>query len=308
MVTRPGPGPGPRPGPVRVWMLALRLPTLPAAVAPVVVGAALARALGVFQLLPALAALVGALLIQIATNLANDVIDARKGADTEARVGPVRVVQAGLLTEAAVWRATWGVMALALLVGVYLVSVGGWPILVVGILALFLAVGYTGGPFPLAYLGLGDLFAFLFFGPVAVAGTVWVQGRILPMDALWAGVGVGALVTAILVVNNLRDHETDRAAGKRTTAVRFGVGWTRTFYRALYGIAALVPVIGILGLGWSVWTLMAGVGLLRGRAALVRVLTFQEPRDLLPVLGGTARALTGYAALLALGFLAGAGG
>jgi 1,4-dihydroxy-2-naphthoate octaprenyltransferase len=288
--------------------MALRLPTLPAALAPVVVGAALAGSLGVFRLLPALAALVGALLIQVATNLANDAIDASKGADTEARVGPVRVVQAGLLSSAAVWRATWGVMALALLVGIYLVTVGGWPILVVGLLSLFLVVGYTGGPFPLAYLGLGDVFAFLFFGPIAVAGTVWVQARFLSVDALWAGVGVGALVTAILVVNNLRDLDTDRVAGKRTTAVRLGVTWTRNFYRGLYFVAAVVPVLGIMVLGWSLWTLMAGVGLLRGRAALARVLTFQDPRELLPALGGTARALIGYAALLALGFMAGVEG
>ena len=297
-----------RPGSLRAWLLALRLPTLPAAMAPVVVGAALAASLGVFALLPALAALVGALLIQVATNLANDAIDARKGADTEARVGPVRVVQAGLLSATAVWRATWGVMLLALAVGVYLVSVGGWPILVVGLLSLFLAVGYTGGPFPLAYLGLGDVFAFLFFGPVAVAGTVWVQAQFFSVDALWAGVGVGALVTAILVVNNLRDRDTDQVAGKRTTAVRFGVSWSRNFYRALFFLAALAPVLGILVLGWSLWTLLAWAGLLRGRDALTRVQGFEDPRDLLPALGGTARALTGYAALLALGFLAGVGG
>jgi 1,4-dihydroxy-2-naphthoate octaprenyltransferase len=274
--------------------------------APVVVGAAVAGALGVFKLLPALAALVGALLIQVATNLANDAIDAKKGADNEARVGPVRVVQAGLLSATAVWRATWGVMAMALAVGVYLVAVGGWPILVVGLLALFLAIGYTGGPFPLAYLGLGDVFAFLFFGPIAVAGTVWVQAGFLSVDALWAGVGVGALVTAILVVNNLRDRDTDLVAGKRTTAVRFGVRWTQHFFRALFFLAVLVPALGVLVLGWSFWTLVAGFGLLRGRAALAQVQGFEDPRELLPALGGTARALTGYAALLALSFLAGA--
>lgn len=297
-----------RPNSLRAWLLALRLPTLPAAMAPVVVGASVAGALGVFRPLPALAALVGALLIQVATNLANDAIDARKGADNEARVGPVRVVQAGLLSATAVWRATWAVMALALAVGVYLVAVGGWPILVVGLLSLFLAIGYTGGPFPLAYLGLGDVFAFLFFGPIAVAGTVWVQGRFLSVDALWAGVGVGALVTAILVVNNLRDRDTDLVAEKRTTAVRFGVRWTQQFYRALFFLAVLVPALGVLVLGWSLWTLVAGFGLLRGRAALARVQRFDDPRELLPALGGTARALTGYAALLALGFLAGVAG
>lgn len=297
-----------RPGSLSAWVLALRLPTLPAAMAPVVAGAALAASMGRFVFLPAVAALTAALLIQVATNLANDVLDARKGADTEARVGPTRVVQAGLLSARAVWGMTLVTLGLALLVGSYLVWVGGWPILIVGLLSLFLAIGYTGGPFPLAYLGLGDLFAFLFFGPIAVAGTLWVQAQILSADALLAGVGIGSLVTAILVVNNLRDRETDQVAGKRTTAVRFGEAKSQAFYQGLFAVAGLVPVLGVLVFGWSPWTLMAGVGLLRGRDALRRVKQFREPSELLPALGGTARALTGYSALLALGFLAGGGG
>jgi 1,4-dihydroxy-2-naphthoate polyprenyltransferase len=287
------------------WLLAIRPRTLPAAVAPVVVGAALAGTHGVFALLPAAAALVGALLIQVATNLANDYFDFLKGGDTEARVGPTRVVQAGLLSPRSVWRATLLTLALATVVGAYLVWMGGWPILVVGLLALACAVAYTGGPFPLAYLGLGDLFAFVFFGPVAVAGTVWVQGRIFLPGFLVAGVGVGALVTAILVVNNLRDRETDAAAGKRTTAVRLGVGGTRAFYLSLLLVAAAVPLLGVARFDWSPWTFLSSGALLLAARPARWVLTFSEPRELLPALGATARVVTWYAGLLALGFVLG---
>jgi 1,4-dihydroxy-2-naphthoate polyprenyltransferase len=295
-----------RPGSPAAWLLAIRPRTLPAAVAPVVVGAALAGTHGVFAFLPAAAALVGALLIQVATNLANDYFDFVKGTDTDARVGPTRVVQAGLLSGDAVRRATIAVLALATAVGGYLVWVGGWPILVVGIAALLCAVAYTGGPFPLAYHGFGDLFAFVFFGPVAVAGTVWVQGRVFHPEFVLAGAGVGALVTAILVVNNLRDRETDARAGKRTTAVRFGVTGTRIFYLGLLLLAAAVPLLGVARFDWTPWTLLSAAGLLLAAQPIRAVLFFQDPRDLLPALGGTARVVTWYSGLLAAGFVLGA--
>jgi 1,4-dihydroxy-2-naphthoate octaprenyltransferase len=295
----------PRPGSAGAWLLAIRPRTLPAAVAPVVLGTALAGVAGVFSLFPALAALAGALLIQIATNLANDYFDFVKGTDTEDRIGPVRVVQAGLISPAAVWRATILVLGMAVVVGTYLVWVGGMPILVIGLLSLMFAVAYTGGPFPLAYHGLGDLFAFVFFGPVAVAGTVWVQGRIFEPEFVVAGAGVGALVTAILVVNNLRDRDTDLVAGKRTTAVRFGVPATRGFYAALLLGAALVPVVGVVAFGWSSWTLVSLLAFVRGWAPMRAVFTFEDPRELLPALGGTARLVTLWSGLLALGFLVG---
>src|SRR6185503_15872793 len=161
-----------------------------------------------FAPLPALAALAGALLIQIATNLANDYFDFVKGADTSARVGPVRVTQAGLLSPDAVKRGMIVALVAALLVGIYLVSVGGWPIVVIGLASLACAVGYTAGPFPLAYLGLGDLFVFVFFGLVAVSGTYYVQALDFSAESFLAGAAVGALSTAILVVNNLRDRTT----------------------------------------------------------------------------------------------------
>jgi len=245
--------PAPRPVGGSPWLLAARPKTLPAAVAPVVVGAAVAVAEGGFALLPALAALAVALLLQIAANLANDVFDFQRGADTEHRLGPTRVTERGLIAPERVLAATGLVLGLATLVGVYLVWRGGWPILLLGLLALASAVAYTGGPAPLGYLGLGDLFAFAFFGPVAVAGTAFVQTRELTALALVASVPVGCLVTAILVVNNLRDRETDRLAGKRTLAVRLGPAATRLEYAALLAAAYLAPLAawlaGLVG-GW----------------------------------------------------------
>jgi 1,4-dihydroxy-2-naphthoate octaprenyltransferase len=230
---------------LRAWILAARPRTLTAAAAPVLVGTGLAAHHGVMAVGPAAAALVGALLIQIGTNLANDYYDFVRGGDTAERVGPVRVTQAGLIPPATVKRAMVLVLAAALVPGAYLVWVGGWPILAIGLASLACAVLYTGGPFPLAYHGLGDVFVFVFFGLVAVGGTYWVQARAWPSDALLAGAALGALSTAILAVNNLRDIETDARAGKRTLAVRIGRGGTRIEYALLLSIAALVPLEGV---------------------------------------------------------------
>lgn len=281
--------------------MAARPKTLVAAAAPVLIGTGLASFQGFFQPLPALMALVGALLIQIVTNLANDYYDFVRGADTAERVGPVRVTQAGLLTPAAVRRAIVVVMVAAVLVGSYLVWVGGWPILWVGVLSLVCAVAYTGGPFPLAYLGLGDLFVFVFFGLVAVAGTYWVQARALPPDVLLAGVGVGALSTAILVVNNLRDLATDTRAGKRTLAVRIGRFATAVQYTILLVVGVAAPVLGILVYGWPTVTAAAGlVTAVVCVAPLRTVWGHRDPRELVPALGQTARGVALYGILLAI--------
>jgi 1,4-dihydroxy-2-naphthoate octaprenyltransferase len=225
------------------WVAALRPRTLPAAVAPVVVGSALAARH--VELDPGLAALTAgtALLIQIATNLANDYFDFRKGADTEERVGPVRAVAAGLLDARTVRNAAFLVLALAAACGAVLVARGGLPILAIGLAALVCAPGYTAGPFPLAYIGAGDLFVFVFFGLAAVAGTVWLQvGALVP--GVWpAAIAMGALATAILVVNNLRDRHTDAEAGKRTLAVRLGARAARIEYAGLV----------VLALGCAAW-------------------------------------------------------
>lgn len=281
--------------------MAARPKTLTAAAAPVLAGTGLAAFHGVLAWLPACAALVGALLIQVGTNFANDYYDFIRGGDTEERVGPTRVTQAGIIAPEAVKRGMVLVLAAAMLVGVYLVFVAGWPIVWIGLASVACAVLYTGGPFPLAYHGLGDVFVFVFFGLIAVGGTVYVQGLVWPPDALLAGAGLGALSTAILVVNNLRDIETDTKAGKRTLAVRLGVTGTRAQYVVMLGMAAAAPVVGWQAYGWPAWSLASLIFVPLTLGPLRAVLTFQDPRELLPALGGTARAVALYGLVLALG-------
>jgi 1,4-dihydroxy-2-naphthoate octaprenyltransferase len=223
--------------------MAARPKTLPAAISPVIVGAALAAADGHFALWPALAALTGALLLQIGSNFANDYFDAIKGADTPDRIGPTRVTASGLISQAQMRLGMVVVFALAALVGLYLVWVGGWPILAIGAAAIVAALAYTGGPKPFGYVGLGDLFVFIFFGPVAVCGTYYVQTHAITAAVMLSSVALGALITAILVVNNLRDIESDRRAGKRTLAVRLGAEGARVEYGLFLIVAYAVPVI-----------------------------------------------------------------
>lgn len=227
----------------KIWYLAIRPKTLPAAAGPVIVGMGLALGDGVFKFSPALAALLAALLLQIGSNLANDVYDYKKGTDTQERTGPLRVTQAGLLSPSQVIAGMFAVFALAALVGLYLIYTGGWPILVIGILAIISAIAYTAGPFPLGYKGVADFFVFAFFGPVAVCGTYYVQAGNVNAAAWWASIPPGLLVTAILVVNNLRDIETDRQAGKKSLAVRFGVKFTQAQYLLLIGLSYALPAV-----------------------------------------------------------------
>lgn len=296
----PPSGGGPVPGSVGAWLLAIRPKTLVAGAAPVFVGIAVAKLEGGVRLGPALAALAGALLLQIGSNFANDVFDYEKGADTEARLGPLRTVQAGLLSPAAMRRGMAVVFGLALLVGIYLVSVAGWPILVLGLAAIASAIAYTGGPYPLGYHGLGDVFVMLWFGFAAVVGTVFVQTHTLPALAWWAALPIGALATNILVVNNVRDLENDRVAGKRTLAVRFGRRGGLRQYALLLVIAYAVPpglvLLGGLGpLALSpLLTLPLGVRVYRRVAST-------EGRALNPLLGETARLLMLYGVLFSQG-------
>jgi 1,4-dihydroxy-2-naphthoate octaprenyltransferase len=205
----------------RAWMLAIRVPTLSAAVVPVLVGSAIAARDNRFSSLIFIVVMCAALLIQIGTNLTNDLFDFQKGADTGTRLGPVRVVQAGLLSQREVAAGSALSFGLAILLGLYLAAVGGWPIVAIGLAAVASGIAYTGGPWPLGYHGLGDVFVFVFFGVVAVVGTFYLQSGNVTGAALIASLPVAMLVTAILVVNNLRDIDTDRLAGKRTLAVRF---------------------------------------------------------------------------------------
>jgi 1,4-dihydroxy-2-naphthoate polyprenyltransferase len=236
------------PSGIRIWLMAARIRTLPAAVAPVLVGTALAGYAHVFHPLRFLAALVGAVFIQVGTNLSNDYSDARRGADTEDRLGPVRVTAGGLLPPKRVLVATYVSFGIAVLAGVYLVAVAGWELLLVGAASILAGVLYTGGPRPYGYEGLGEVFVFLFFGIVAVAGSFFVQVQHLSWEAFALAVPVGLLAAAILVVNNVRDIDTDRRAGKRTLAVRLGRERTRVLYGAIvYGAYVLAPVTWVFG-------------------------------------------------------------
>jgi len=249
------------PSVVRIWLMAARPKTLPVGLAPVLVGTALAGTAGVFHPLRFAAALLGALFIQVGANLSNDYSDARRGADTEDRLGPVRVTAGGLVPPRQVLVATYVTFGLAILCGVYLIAVAGWQLLLVGAASIVAGVLYTGGPRPYGYEGLGELFVFLFFGIVAVAGSYFVQTERLVWEAFALAVPVGLLASAVLVVNNVRDLETDRRAGKRTLAVRLGRVRTRRLYAAMvYGAFLLTSVTWLLG-SLQAWLLLPWLAL-----------------------------------------------
>ncbi|MEM8961968.1 MAG: 1,4-dihydroxy-2-naphthoate polyprenyltransferase [Acidobacteriota bacterium] len=292
-----------RPSPFAMWLAAARPKTLPAAAVPVVVGSAIAWSLGGFRLLPAIAALVGGLLIQIATNFANDVFDFQKGADNEERTGPTRAVAAGWITPRTMFVAMWFTFGLAFLIGLYLASVSGWAILIVGLISILAGIAYTGGPYPLGYNGLGDVAVMIFFGFVAVCGTVWVQMLEIPALAWWLSVPVGALSTAILVVNNVRDRITDTAAGKRTLVVRFGRGVGVVEYVLLF-VASYAVVVLVAVQSASPW-LALPLLTLPGAMVLVRRVTTLEGQALNPVLAQTAMLLLGFGTLLSMGLIVG---
>jgi len=241
---------------VSVWIKAARVPTLPAAVVPVLVGTALA--IGGHHFRPGVfaATLVASLLIQIGTNYANDYFDFRKGADTPDRLGPLRITSAGLVAPERVVTGAITCFALAGGIGVYLITVGGWPILVIGVASILAGVAYTGGPFPFGYYGLGDVICFFFFGMVAVMGTYYLEAGGVTSFCWLAAIPVACLVTAILVVNNLRDIDTDRAAGKMTLAARMGRPGTRIEFMALLLVAYASPfALAIAGATtwWLFW-------------------------------------------------------
>ncbi len=288
-----------RPGSARAWLLACRPVTLTAAVVPVLVGAAVARSQGAVRLAPAIAALAGAILIQIATNFANDVFDHEKGADTAERLGPTRATQSGLLSARQVRGGMLVVVALAVAVGGYLASVAGWPIVVIGVASIASGVAYTAGPYPLGYHGLGDVFVFLFFGFVAVLGTAYVAAGAVPPVAWLAAAPVGAIATAVLVVNNVRDRATDVGAGKRTLAVRFGRRAAIAEYVALMVVAFAAPT-ALAALRGSAWPLLP---LVSAPIAwkLVASLRAKEGKALNPVLASTAKLLLLHGVLFAAG-------
>ncbi|MBK7952466.1 MAG: 1,4-dihydroxy-2-naphthoate polyprenyltransferase [Deltaproteobacteria bacterium] len=293
-----------RPGSLSAWILAMRPRTLPVSLAPVLVGTAVAHQAGGVRVGPALAAAGGALLLQIGSNLANDVFDYEKGADTAARIGPPRATQLGLLSPRAMKRGMVVVFGLAIAIGVYLTAVAGPVIPVIGLVSIAAAIAYTGGPWPLGYHGLGDVAVFVFFGVVAVAGTAFVQLGHVPPLAWMASIPVGALATAILVVNNLRDVDTDRSAGKRTLAVRLGRSGARAEWTALVASAYLIA--SAVGLAFDATLFAALPWLTLPKAiALGRVLHREEAGPPLnAALAGTAQLCFLFSLLFAAGLAA----
>lgn len=290
-----------RPGPVRTWIMAIRVPTLTAAVAPVAVGTALAHRDGLFEAGAAAAALLGALAIQAGANLANDLSDFRKGADTEHRVGPPRVTQLGLLSEVQVMAGIAAMFGLATVLGLYLTWVAGWPVIAIGVASMLAALAYTGGPWPFGYRALGEIFVFLFFGVVAVVGTYYVQALTVSRAAFAASIPVGLTVCAILVVNNVRDIETDRVAGKRTLAVVMGRRWTRAFYVGIV-LGAYLASAGLWLLGnFPVWTLLPWLSAPLAFRPAEAVLHHVDGPTLNRALRATARLHLVFALLLSAG-------
>src|SRR3954454_1124374 len=294
----------PRVSPFKLWIVAARPRTLPAAISPVLVGTALAGSEDVFKPLRFVCALIGSIFIQIGTNLANDYSDARRGADTEDRLGPVRVTAGGLMPPKQVLVGTYVAFGVAVLAGAYLTAVAGWQLLLVGAASIAAGVLYTGGPKPYGYEGLGELFVFLFFGVVAVVGSYFVQVERFEWEAFALSVPVGLLASAILVVNNVRDVDTDRRAGKRTLAVKLGRPGARRLFAVMLLLSFLAPIVIWAAGGLTAWILLS---LLAAPLALRLHGVVSRRTDgpsLNGALAGTGRVLALYSLLLAAGVLA----
>ena len=284
------------------WLLAARLKTLPAAISPVMLGSALAFHDGSFHVFISFMTLIAALLIQIGANFANDVFDFQKGTDREDRLGPTRATQAGLISPDKMKKAMWLIFALAICVGFYLAFIGGWPIVWIGLASIAAGIAYTGGPYPLGYHGLGDLFVFIFFGLIAVPGTYYLQTGIVNELSLYMGVIMGMLSTAILVVNNLRDADTDKLSGKNTLAVRFG----KIFSKIQYSILILIPFLLPLYIWWNIeneLSLLITIFILPISFHLIKQIFSLNGRDLNLVLARTARFLFIFTILLSAGLV-----
>lgn len=284
------------------WWMAIRPRTLPAAAAGVIMGSALAWRDGFFRWDAFIVCLLVALLLQIGSNLANDVFDFERGTDTAERMGPTRVTQAGLLTPSQVKAGMIVVFGVAAALGLYLAWIGGWVILVIGLAAILSAIAYTGGPFPLGYYGLGDVFVFLFFGIAAVAGTYYIHAGSVSTAAWWMTIPPGSIITAILVVNNLRDLENDRKAGKHTLAVRLGKQATKAQYVFCIAVAylILIPTAWLNIIPWT--SLLAWLSLPIAIRA-TRVVLTQKGRSLNAALAGTGQTALVFSALFWIGLI-----
>jgi len=289
--------------PLQRWILAIRPKTLTAAIAPVVLGWGVASTTGRFHWGAALAALLTSIMIQIGTNLVNDVVDFSKGADTEARTGPVRVTQTGLLTPRQVWGGVALSFGLAVLAGLYLTWIAGWPVLVLGAVSIISGIAYTAGPYPLAYHGLGDLFVLLFFGFAAVAGTVFVVAQQLPPQTWLAATAAGALTVNILIVNNIRDIETDRLAGRKNLPIVFGRKAAEWEFALMLALAFAIPFILICKQLSSAWVLLTLLTFPQALKIWGSLRSGKSGQALNPTLGQTAQLLLWFCLLFTLGLL-----
>ena len=285
------------------WILAIRPKTLPAAIGPVLMGWGLAATLERFNLGAALAALFGAVMIQVGTNLVNDVVDYSKGTDTDTRLGPVRVTQSGLLSPRQVWIGALTSFSLAILAGIYLTWIAGVVVVIIGLASILAGVTYTAGPYPLAYIGIADLFVMVFFGFVAVCGTVFVVSGEVPEAAWWAGAAIGALAVNILGVNNIRDIASDRQAKRRNIPVVFGRKIAEMEYGLMLAVAFSVPVV-LVARHLTSWTVMfVFLSLPQGIKLFKTLRSGMEGQPLNLVLGQTAQMVFRYSVLFTFGLV-----
>jgi len=291
------------PGRIGIWILAARPKTLWAGIVPVVVGGVVAYDTSAFHLLPFLMALAGSILIQIGTNFANDYFDYRKNVDDSDRVGPLRVTQAGLVSPKTMKAATALVFFAAFMIGVYLVYRGGWPVVIIGLSSILFGILYTGGPFPLGYHGLGDIFVIIFYGPVALCGTYYVITLDFNYSVFLASIPPGMMSTAILTVNNLRDYDTDKRTGKHTLAVRFGRTFARTEYAGMVVGAMLFPIFMYLIDGKHFYSMITVLGLIPSVFVIRTVLTQTSGEILNRSLADTGKLLALYGLLFSIGWL-----
>jgi len=283
------------------WILASRPKTLPAAISPVIVGVSLAVHDSEFHLLTAFMTLIAAILIQIGANFANDVYDFLKGSDREDRLGPIRATQSGLISPENMKKGMWLVFTLAICVGFYLASIGGWPIVWIGLISIASGIAYTGGPYPLGYHGWGDVFVFIFFGIIAVPGTYYLQTGFVSDYSILFGIPLGALSTTILIVNNLRDADTDVKSGKRTLAVRFGKSFVKMEYIVMMILAFAIPIY-ILQL-WDEFSLYIILFLIPISIRHIQSLYSETGESLNLVLVNTAKFLFHFSMLLSIGLI-----
>jgi len=289
--------------PLRVWLTAARPKTLPAGIVPVLVGGAMAYGDGGFHLLSLLVALFGSIMIQIGTNYANDLFDYKKQTDTAERIGPIRVTQSGMATPKQTAIATTVVFTLAFLAGIYLVYRGGWPIVAIGLVSIACGILYTAGPLALGYIGLADIFVLIFFGPVALAGTYYVQTLNMSWTIILAGLPFGMISTAILTVNNLRDIATDAKSGKKTPAVRYGRTFARWEYAIMLAGAAIVPAVMVVTRTISSTMTLPILYIVFTGASVRAVFSTTDGERLNDTLAATGRLLILYGLLFAIGWL-----